>query len=185
MTSCVYYQNESGTSCPLTLIHIVGIIDMACARISFTCTRPAERGLIYWHTVYEDDGFVCAPQSQHRDQLIIHVRHCLWISIFSLGLTGKHGGDVCNSNVCTFVCLFHSGQWHPFQLYISAMRWKVSEGCGIIDIHEALPPDLSIEQRGVVRNEGWREGGTEQRFSCLLCHFLLGEADPRDPPSLQ
>lgn len=56
-------------------------------------------------------------------------------------------------------------------------------GCRIIEIHEALPSDLSIEQRGAVRDLGRGGGGTEQRFSCLLCHFLLGEADPRDPRS--
>lgn len=26
--------------------------------------------------------------------------------------------------------------------------------------------------------------GTEQRFGCRLCHFLLGEGDPWDPPSV-
>lgn len=31
---------------------------------------------------------------------------------------------------------------------------------------------------------GRREAGTEQRFGCRLCHFLLGEADPRDAPSV-
>lgn len=34
-----------------------------------------------------------------------------------------------------------------------------------------------------MRDVGWREEGTEQRFSCLLCHFLLGEADPWDLPA--
>lgn len=34
-----------------------------------------------------------------------------------------------------------------------------------------------------MRDVGWREEGTEQRFGCLLCHFLLVEADPWDLPA--
>lgn len=94
-----------------------------------------------------------------HDQLIIHELHCAWISIFSLGLTVKHCGALRRYLGFTLlhmcVCV-STGQWHPFvfALYISAMHRKVSKGCGIIEIHEALPSDLSIEQRGAVRDGG-------------------------------
>ncbi len=63
----------------------------------------------------------------------------------------------------------------------------VSDAAWIIEIHGATASDLSIESEGgVVEGEGrgTERGRTEQGFGCRLCHFLLGEANPGDPPSV-
>lgn len=47
MTSYVYYRHETGIWCSYTPIAISWIIDKACAHLSFICTIPTERGLIF------------------------------------------------------------------------------------------------------------------------------------------
>lgn len=65
MTLRVYYQHETSVWCCYAPISIGWIIDKACAHLSFICTLPVERGLIFWHIMYEDDGYVCGPHSWH------------------------------------------------------------------------------------------------------------------------
>lgn len=98
-----------------------------------------------------------------HDQAIIHELHCARISAVSPGPTVKHGGAPRRGS--EFTRLHARVSNSRLHLLAPATGFR-----RIIEIHGALPSDLSPEQRG---------GG---RFSCLLCHFLLGEADPRDPP---
>lgn len=93
-----------------------------------------------------------------HDQLIIHEFHCVWIPHILAETDGET--RLCTEEMFGIHTLARgcvsNGQWHPpaFALHISGTRRKVSEGLRIIEIHEALSSDLSIEQRGAVRDGG-------------------------------
>lgn len=185
--------------------HVIWIIDWMC-KWQELCTRITHRDaarrarpdlLTYTHMRMMDTHVVTVVDI--HAQLIIHELHCAWISpIFSetdrgVGTPGCTG-EIFGIRSLACICVWkwsvtpHS-RWFIFTVYICAVQvtvfWCAPDHWDSFCVGCCGCRPVNRRMREGMRDVRWRERGTEQRFSCRLCHFLLREGDPWDPPSLE
>ena len=186
--------------------YVIWIIDCMC-KWQELCTHITHRHMVRWAeawsfdiSAYENDGYTCGPRSWHScsaDNSWASLCMDLPILIRDWQRTGAPGctEEIFSIHTLACVCVFqmvsdtHRGLIHIHSVHLCRAGngfWCALDHWDSLCAGRCGRRPVNRRTGEEVRDVGRREGerGTEQRFGCRLCHFLLGEGDSWEHPSM-